>query len=204
MLVWGGGLIYTPQTSRAAPSSEFWKRKRPKTQCYCKLFDVEVLSLGALSEVILSSHQSHCITPSPYLHGLHKGPLETCRESTLQTTSPRSSMNCPCNIVRSHYTSFRVRGTSVLAAPFTPSLCTPQHPYEWLCIWDTVRASKERWNALCYFVCTLWLSPTLIIWVKILATNWVTYVWSLRCMGMAGTYCTHQHNHCLSAGHRAA
>lgn len=31
MLVWGGGLIYTPQTSRAAPSSEFWKRKRPKT-----------------------------------------------------------------------------------------------------------------------------------------------------------------------------
>lgn len=117
--------------SNISSSSFQWvleEEKAENTQCYCKLFDVEVLSLGALSEVILSSHQSHCATPSTCLHGLHKGPLETCGESTLQTTSPRSSMNCPRNIVRSHYTSFRVRGTSVLAALFYSQLLHSSAP----------------------------------------------------------------------------
>lgn len=66
MLVWGGGLIYTPQTSRAAPSSEFWKRKCPKHTVL-----LQAVWCGSL--IARSTFRSYFIKPSESLH--HSFPL---------------------------------------------------------------------------------------------------------------------------------
>lgn len=116
------------------------------------VLDVEALSVGALSEVILSSHL--ITTPLlPLTSNDSTKTWEQCAEPNLQSTSPRSSMNCPHNIVKGHYAGFRGWGTSVLAAPAGPNPpLLPGFP-----LINTTVELAARWGPWGYRCVHLWL-----------------------------------------------
>lgn len=131
-------------------------------------FDVEALSVGALLDVILSRHP--ITTPLPLLTSTDSTKTwEQCGERNLRSTSPCSSLNCPRNIVRSHYTGFRGWGTCVLAAiggdsiPFTSRFPTPH------CI-----GCGEREHGVLECTCCSEAPAVITVYLWLLSFYWVT------------------------------
>lgn len=120
----------------------------------------KALSVGALSEVILSSHPI-TMPLLPLTSSVSEKTWELCGECNLKITSPCSSMNCPSNIVRGHYAGFRGWRTSVLVAPKGPRYysqvshsSTPQlalHRMWWEgpgCVWMNLPQGPWRYHCV--------------------------------------------------------